>query len=345
MSEVLYRKYRPQNFAEVLGQDEVVTTLKQAISQNKIGHSYIFAGGRGTGKTTVARIFAKDLGASSDDIYELDAASNRGIDEIRNLREAVNVLPLRSPYKVYILDEAHMLTKDAANALLKTLEEPPAHCIFILATTELDKILDTVISRCEVYQFKKPNLQTLTNQIESILKREGRKISTASAELIAIAGDGSFRNALSILQKVLSTTEDKQIDDDLVRKILGVPNRQLVYQFIDGLGEKDLEKTLSAISQTKSQGFSISVYLDLILELTRKILLTRFAKNLHPMIKTEVGEDEFQYILAKASDAKAGINSAILSDLLRVRQQVELASVAELPLELFAIDSLTKKTN
>jgi DNA polymerase-3 subunit gamma/tau len=156
-SGVLYRKYRPNDWGDVIGQDHIVNVLENSIKLKKISHAYLFSGSRGTGKTSIARIFANALGISPNDIYEIDAASNRGIDDIREIRDGVNVLPLESTHKVYIIDEVHMLTKEAFNAILKTLEEPPAHAIFILATTETEKIPETVVSRCQVFSFKKPN--------------------------------------------------------------------------------------------------------------------------------------------------------------------------------------------
>ena len=157
MSEsVLYRKYRPQSFKEVLGQEHVVEALEGAIRLGRVAHAYLFSGSRGTGKTSVARILAKALGTSETDLYEIDAASNRGIDDIRLLRDGVSAVPFESKRKVYIIDEVHMLTKEAFNALLKTLEEPPPHVIFILATTELEKVPETIISRCQTFSFKRP---------------------------------------------------------------------------------------------------------------------------------------------------------------------------------------------
>ncbi|HXK39597.1 MAG TPA: AAA family ATPase, partial [Candidatus Paceibacterota bacterium] len=153
MAGALYRKYRPQSFDAVRGQDHIVAVLSSALEKGQVGHAYLFSGTRGTGKTSVARIFAKALGIGEQDTYELDAASNRGIDDVRALRDAVHVMPFGSPYKIYIIDEVHMLTKEAFNALLKTLEEPPAHVIFILATTEFEKLPETIVSRCEVHTF------------------------------------------------------------------------------------------------------------------------------------------------------------------------------------------------
>src|SRR3989338_10716183 len=171
--EVLYRQYRPQTFKEVKGQGQVTDVLAKAIKNKKISHAYLFSGSRGTGKTSVARILAHELGVSDKDLYEIDAASNRGIDDMRALREGVYSVPFDSPYKLYIIDEAHMLTKDAWNAFLKTLEEPPAHAIFVLATTERDKVPETIQSRCEIYSFKQPTREMLAEVVAEVAKKEG----------------------------------------------------------------------------------------------------------------------------------------------------------------------------
>ena len=168
---VMYRRYRPTTFKDVVGQDHVVEALERSIKNKTIGHAYLFAGGRGTGKTSVARIFASEIGCTEKDLYEMDAASNRGIDDVRAIRDAVSTMPFESPYKVYIIDEAHMLTKEAFNALLKTLEEPPPHAVFILATTEAEKIPETVVSRCQTFNFKKPTQKILreTRSVEQLM--------------------------------------------------------------------------------------------------------------------------------------------------------------------------------
>jgi len=172
-SIALYRKYRPDTFGDVLGQDAVVKSLTSALESGNVSHAYLFSGTRGTGKTSVARLFAKALGTSPNDIYEIDAASNNGVDEMRELTNGVSTLPFDSKYKVYILDEVHMLSKASFNALLKTLEEPPKHVIFILATTELHKVLDTVKSRCQVFEFKKPTAELLASFLTDGAKKEG----------------------------------------------------------------------------------------------------------------------------------------------------------------------------
>src|SRR3989344_316951 len=200
---VFYRKYRPQEFRDVIGQDHVVRVLEGAVKLGNISHAYLFSGPRGTGKTSVARILSRAGGTLTNDLYELDAASNRGIDDVRAIRESVVTLPFESKYKVYVLDEVHMLTKDAWNALLKTLEEPPKHVIFVLATTEIEKVPETVISRCQVFAFKKPNLETLREFLSAVVRKEKASLDKDALELVSLLADGSFRDAHGILEKVL----------------------------------------------------------------------------------------------------------------------------------------------
>ena len=245
-SNTLYRKYRPENFEEILGQKEIVDILKKTITDKNTTHAYLFSGDRGTGKTSTARIFAREIGCAPEDIYELDAASNRGIGEIREIRDSVDILPMSSEYKVYIIDEVHMLTKDAFNALLKTLEEPPKHIIFILATTEKEKILPTIISRCQVFEFKNPNLELLTELVLNVAKKEGREIDQDSAKFIAEKGKGSFRDTLSVLQKVISIF-DKKIEFNKLKEIFGGSNTDFENDFLKALSEKIKKKLLNFI--------------------------------------------------------------------------------------------------
>lgn len=337
MSEVLYRKYRPSKFGEVMGQDHIVSVIEKSIKNKKVAHAYLFSGSRGIGKTSIARILAKDLGTHPDDIYEMDAASNRGIDDVRAIRDAVNTLPFHSQYKIYIIDEVHMLTKDAFNALLKTLEEPPAYVIFMLATTELEKIPETIISRCEVYRFKKPTVEVLSKQVQNVAKQEGFEISKASAELVALMGDGSFRDTLGALQKVIGMSKDKKLDDEEVRNALGAPSKILIHDFVDSLATKDIDGALNVIEKVKGLNLSISTYLELVLRTLRFALLVRYAKSMHEGIKADVGEDEFNYLLEKAKDAKSGISSSIISEFLKAKEEMNISALPELPLELAVI--------
>ena len=246
----LYRKYRPQTFQEVVGQDHIVELLKNAVKNGKVPHAYLFCGGRGTGKTTVARILAKELGCNPEDIIEIDGASNRGIDEIRELREAVRTAPFSSPYKVYIIDEVHMFTKEAANALLKTLEEPPSHVIFILATTDPDRLPQTIVSRCQKITFKNPDIETLTKRLSYVVKEEGGpELSEQSLRHIAAHGKGSYRDALGILEQVLTSAGKlKNVAEEKIEAMLGIPKSESIIKLLDAVCRKDERKLVSTIA-------------------------------------------------------------------------------------------------
>lgn len=283
MTTALYRTYRPSKFSEVKGQDHIVDVLKGSIELGRVSHSYLFAGGRGTGKTTIARIFAHELDVSDNDVYEIDAASNRGIDDIREIRDGVAVLPFESKYKVYIIDEVHMLTKEAFNALLKTLEEPPAHVIFILATTELEKLPETVVSRCQTFQFKKPSQTVLKDIVTNVAKKEGFTLEKGAAELIALLGDGSFRDTLSTLQKIVSFSKDSKITITEVERVTGAPKIESVNNFISALATKDTEKGLKVLEKIDSP----QLFSTLVLERVRYVLLMKVMKDFKPDLSDE----------------------------------------------------------
>lgn len=333
----LYRKYRPETWESVLGQEHIISVLKEAAKQKKISHAYLFAGSRGIGKTSVARILAREAGVTPNDIYEMDAASNRGIDDVRALREAVNVLPLESPYKVYIIDEAHMLTKEAFNALLKTLEEPPKHVIFILATTEIEKLPDTIVSRCQVFIFKRPSHTILKKTVLDAAKKEGLKIDESSADLVALLGDGSFRDTYGILQKVAGISHDKDLSREEVEKILGVPAGDLVGDFVGALSEKNASKGLGAIAKAVEQNMDMKIYTKLVLRALRAALLLRFAPETEKNLKASFSEKELAFLKGVVSDKKSSINSAVLSEFLDVSHAVSRSHIPELPLEISLI--------
>jgi DNA polymerase-3 subunit gamma/tau len=344
-SSVLYRKHRPYDWSDVIGQDHIVSVLENSLKLKRIAHAYLFSGSRGTGKTSIARIFARALEVSDNDVYEIDAASNRGIDDIREIRDGVNVLPFESAYKVYIIDEVHMLTKEAFNALLKTLEEPPAHAIFILATTETDKIPETVVSRCQVFAFKKPTRDILKTLVVKVAKKEGYALETGTADLIALLGDGSFRDTLGILQKVISTTEDKKISIKEVELITGAPKGSLVNDFIISLAHSEKEKALSVISQAREDNITMKTFASLILEKVRLILLLKNAPALAKTLQEQVSEDDWKVLEVLAIEkieGKASINSAVLLELLKAYDATGRAYIESLPLEMAVIDVTSK---
>ncbi len=336
----LYRKYRPQTFNDVIGQDHIVKVLEGSIKQGNISHAYLFAGSRGTGKTSVARIFAKEIGTSNNDLYEIDAASNRGIDDIRSIREGVNTLPFESKYKVYIIDEVHMLTKEAFNALLKTLEEPPAHAVFILATTETDKLPETVVSRCQVFSFKKPTQKILKEVVLAIAKQEGFTLDSASAELVALLGDGSFRDTEGILQKVISSSKDKKISREEVELVTGAPRSELINTFISSLDLKDASAALKALNAAVQNNIDMAVFTKLVLFKLRAILLLRYSVDMKESIQTEFAEDDFKLIQDLAGKKESGINSKTILEILKAQENSRYSPIPELPLEI-AVTNLT----
>ena len=332
----LYREYRPAEWAEVKGQEQVTETLKAEIKNKKIAHAYLFAGSRGTGKTTVARILAKSLGVSDKDLYEMDAASNRGIDDIRMLREGVYATPFESDYKFYIIDEAHMLTRDAWNAFLKTLEEPPKHAIFVLATTERDKVPETIQSRCEIHTFKQPTREVLSRAVEDVAKKEGYALERSAAELIALLAEGSFRDALSILQKVLSVSTDKKIDITEVETVSGAPRGELVRQLLSALATKDAAAALTVMQVAAGENMDARTLVKLLIHRMRVILLMRYAPDLAASLGRELTEADGA--LATQLSKSANVNSDTLRMLLEAYAKMAYAAVPHLPLEMAVID-------
>lgn len=344
----LYRKYRPGTFDEVVGQDHIVEVLASSVKTNKISHAYLFVGSRGTGKTSVARIFAKEIGVSPNDLYEIDAASNRGIDDIRTLRDGVRTLPFDSKYKIYIIDEVHMLSKDAWGALLKTLEEPPKHVIFIMATTELHKVPDTIISRCQVFTFHKASELSAKNIILEVSKKEGFDLDKSSAELLAILGDGSYRDTLGVLQKVLnfhkSSKAGTKISRENVEKITGAPKTTLVNNFLTAIVEKNIEAGISTVRAAAQENLDMKLYLKLIIQKFRLAIILRYAPKLEEEMAGDMGEVDVEFVRGLIKGDKEGmLRSKTLTALLEAYQNIDRAFVAELPLELAIIELLKDK--
>ena len=334
----LYRRYRPSTFKDLVGQSQVVEPLMEQLKSEKVGHAYLFAGSRGLGKTSVARIFAKELKTHERDVYEIDAASNNSVDDIRALTEQVYTLPFASPLKVYILDEAHMLSKGAWNAFLKTLEEPPAHAIFILATTELEKVPDTVISRCQVFEFKRPTREGLTKVVLNVAKKEEYTLEPAAAELIALLADGSYRDALSVLEKVLSSVSGKTVSLEDTEKATGAPKHALVAALVASLSAGDTEASLAAIRTASSSDVDMQLFLALVLENMRSVLLVRHAPELAKALEKELGEDVFSEVKALAQQKDSKLTHQVLRVWLDAASRMRFSPIPALPLELAVLE-------
>ncbi|WP_314347566.1 DNA polymerase III subunit gamma/tau [Fusobacterium massiliense] len=282
MHITLYRKYRPTNFSEVSGENEIVKTLKLSLKNNSMAHAYLFSGPRGVGKTTTARLIAKGVNCLNlhgdgepcneckncqainegrfADLIEIDAASNRSIEEIRNLKEKINYQPVEGLKKVYIIDEAHMLTKEAFNALLKTLEEPPAHVLFILATTELDKILPTIISRCQRYDFKTLSLEEMKNRLEYILKEEGFSAEEEVFPIIYENATGSMRDSISILERLIVATNGEKIDLKTTEETLGITPSSRIKNFLEKVLVGKECDIIDELEKLSSESFDLELF-------------------------------------------------------------------------------------
>jgi len=319
-----------------VGQEQVTKPLEEAAKSKKIGHAYLFAGSRGLGKTSVARIFASAIGCTENDLYEIDAASNNSVEDIRTLTDGVYTLPFASPYKVYILDEVHMLSKGAWNAFLKTLEEPPAHAVFILATTELEKVPETVQSRCQVFEFKKPTRAVLAKMVEAVAKKEGYTLAPDAADLIAMLAGGSYRDALSVLQKVVAGTSDKKLTRVEVEQATGAPKREQVHALISALAALQRGKALEAIEKAAKSGADMKLFLELVLEALRATLLIRYAPELHTALSEELGTDEF--VVLEGFAKEKGITHATMLAFLTAADRIRYAPILALPLELAVLE-------
>lgn len=330
---VLYRKYRPQSFEEVLGQDHIVPILKSAVKTGRISHAYLFSGSRGTGKTSLARILAKEAGCSDIDLIEIDAASSRGIDEIRALREAVRLSPMQGKVKVYIIDEVHMLTKEAFNALLKTLEEPPAHAIFILATTELDKVPETIISRCQNFSFRKISEDVLKKALKNIAKKEGFDIDDGAAGIIVLGAEGSFRDAQGILDQMISLGEEK-ITEETARRFLSAPSREVIEKFITAILEKNAKTGMEAIQTGLEKNIDVKILYKIVLRDLRSVILLKLAPGTRKQIQDSYSEKEFKFLEYCKALAKPGELERALKIMLEYYETRSHSYLPQTPLEL-----------
>jgi len=367
MSLVLYRKYRPQNFSEIIGQEHVVKTLTNAISSETIAHAYLFAGPKGTGKTTIARLLAKAVNcenrkkgefepcnkcSSCDeivrgramDLIEIDAASHRGIDDIRELKEGIKFSPTKSKYKVFIIDESHQLTKEAANALLKTLEEPPAHAIFVLATTEIHKMISTIISRCQRFDFRKSTLPEIIKRLLILSKKEGIKVGESALELIALNASGAMRDAEGLLNQVAILYEGSknEIKAEDIKDLLGLVETEMVSKFTGFLSEKKTFEAINYLNEVNEKGLDLEEFSKSLINYLRKGLILKIMGEGNPVSSGDylTGLTKEEIVMLKKQMSLFGQEDLrkILSTFLEAQNKIRYASIPQLPLELAIVE-------
>ncbi len=352
---VLARKWRPQVFEEVVGQRHITKTLQNALRYNRVAHAFLLTGPRGIGKTSVARILAKALNCElgpterpcnkcqfceeitvggSLDVLEIDGASNTGVDNIRELREGIKYLPSYSRHKIYIIDEAHMLSTSAFNALLKTLEEPPGHAIFILATTEPHKLPATILSRCQRFDFKQISLLEIMEKLRFIALQEGIKLTERPLYLIAREASGSMRDALSILEQAISFSDD-EISEEKVEEILGIMNRGLWHEIFSALLERDTKKCLEIVERVYNSGYDIRQFHKGLVEHTRNLLVTKIGKDHH--LFPGLSLDEFRELEAKTQKVDGERIQQWLRILIEGEGELERGSFPRIALEMILI--------
>jgi len=384
MSLVLYRKYRPQTFAEFIGQEHIVKTLTNAISGEMISHAYLFAGPRGSGKTTLARLLSKavncqnrkkgegeeDKSSSSPfakardfepcnkcsscseimegrsmDLMEIDAASHRGIDDARELIDGIRFMPTKSKYKVFIIDESHQLTREAANALLKTLEEPPAHAIFILATTEIHKMIPTIVSRCQRFDFRRLTLPEIMKKLERICEKEKMRIEKPALELIAINSEGSFRDAESLLDQVFTLYGGKEIKVEDIKDLLGLVETELVSKFTDFLGQKNPAGAINFLNELVEKGMNLEEFAKTLINYLRKALILKIMGIDGNPIISGLTKEELQKLNEQAKNFKEEELRKILNLFLDAQNKMKYSPIPQLPLELAIIEAIGPTNN
>lgn len=356
---VLYRKYRPQRFEEVVGQEHVVKTLTNSILANNISHAYLFSGPRGSGKTTMARLFAKAINCQnrtgfepcnkcsscteimenkSLDLIEIDAASHRGVDDVRELREGIKFAPVKSKYKIFIIDESHQLTKDAANALLKTLEEPPAHAVFLLATTEAHKMISTIVSRCQRFDFKRLQPSEIIKKLQFIAKKENVKFDDSAFSIIALNSRGSFRDAESLLDQCVSFAgKTGSVASGDIKELLGIVEVGQIAQFVDFLVQGSAKDAVLLISSMSDNGVDLQEFAKTLIFYLRQALLFKINPEFLNLQISGMSNAE----LDKIKTQTAGLTQKQIQNMLELfisaENRMRYSSILQLPLELAVI--------
>ncbi|MGB9629425.1 MAG: DNA polymerase III subunit gamma/tau [Thermodesulfobacteriota bacterium] len=353
--EVLARRYRPEIFEEVVGQRTITQTIQNAISQNRVAHAFLFTGARGVGKTSTARILAKALNCEfgpninpcnqcstcqeikkgiSIDVIEIDGASNRGIEEVRELRENVRYTPAKSRYKIYIIDEVHMLTREAFNALLKTLEEPPPHIIFIFATTEPHKIPATILSRCQRYDFKRIPLKEILANLKQIVEKEGIQISQRGLLSIAQASEGSMRDAQSLLDQVISYGGEEIKDED-IGEILGLIDQKIILDTLEAIANKDARKCMEMVEYIYHYGYDLQHFCRDLLQSLRNLILIKVCPTPEGMI--DFPEEDLKELKILAEKFEFDQLNYLFSLLLKGEEEVSQSTFPRVMLEITLI--------
>jgi len=351
---VLYRKYRPQRFSDVVGQDHIVEVLKNALRLERVSHSYIFSGTRGTGKTTLARLLAKAFNCEKRgkdgepcnacdtcrefsagkafDLVEIDAASNRGIDDIRELREAVRFTPMRARRKVYIIDEVHMLTREAFNALLKTLEEPPAHAMFIMATTELDRVPDTILSRSQSFEFRRISEGVIREELMRVAKAEKYKIDSEGITMLAFLADGSMRDGETMLGQVMDAYIEGA-DKDALTNLFGLPKIGQIHELIDAALRREPVRVIDALGQIRKDGIDPKLLSRMLVHEARELFVSAYNPKDLERLQKELSESHAAFFTSHHTLPKKDIEQ-LLVKLLDAHNMGFRGAFPDLPLEL-----------
>ena len=364
---VLYRKYRPKTFAEIVGQEHVVKTLTNAISSGMVSHAYLFAGARGTGKTSIGRLLAKAVNCKNRkdgefepcnkcdscqeinqgnaiDLIEIDAASNRGIDEIRDLRDGIRFVPTKSKYKVFIVDESHQLTREASNALLKTLEEPPSHAIFVLATTEAHKMTPTIVSRCQRFDFRRLTMPEIIGRLETILKKEKINSEPEALNLIALSATGSIRDAESLLDEVVSFSgKERAVRKEIVEKLLGVADKAAIFQFLNFINQKKAKEAVEFLNEIIFKGVDLKEFTKSLIQYLREILLLKIDSEFQNPLFFGLTEEEKKEIKKLAKSFSDDELRSILERFMVAEDKMKSSSIPQLPLELAIVEICSKE--